>query len=174
MCCRAVTVKGTHSARPEEDKAMNTINRTRTTLALALALALAGTASAAPAQQTQTGSLIPVPLQTVVVSTPSMAAIRAIAIQPIARIADRGWSCEIIGAVYSDNALVADGPMPHVRTSLRAGGKTVYTRTNSYGVYHVVVPAGPRATTWHEARPAVGELPFGVHPSRPSVVCPAA
>ncbi|MHB1537487.1 MAG: hypothetical protein ACYCYN_03110 [Solirubrobacteraceae bacterium] len=160
---------------------MNIITRnTRNTLAAALALAItlalaAGSASAAPAQHTVTGSLIPVPaLQTVVVSTPSMAAIRRLAIQPVARLTDAGWSCEIIGAVYSDNAQVADGPMPHVRTSLREGGKTVYTRTNSYGVYHIVVPSDVVPTVWHEARPEVGVLPFGVHPTRPRVTCPAA
>ena len=145
-------------------------------LSAALIAAFAtGSASAAPApQHAVAGSLIPVPLQTVVVSTPSMAAIRRLAIQPIARLTDRGWSCEIIGAVYSDNAAVADGPMPHVSTSLRSDGKTVVTRTNEYGVYHVVVPSNVVPTTWHEARPDVGELPFGVHPSRPSVTCPAA
>jgi|GEM_PF-5216102 len=157
---------------------MNTNTRnTITRLAVAVAMVLATTAgaSAAPApQHTVTGSLIPVPLQTVVVSTPSMSAIRRLAIQPIARLTDHGWSCTIIGAVYSDNAAVADGPMPHVRTALREGGKTVVTRTNSYGVYRVVVPSDVVPTTWREARPSVGELPFGVHPSRPSVTCPAA
>lgn len=160
---------------------MNIITRRNaiaTALAAVITLALAaGSASAAPAQKavTVTGSLIPVPaLQTVVVSTPSMAAIRKLAIQPVARLTDHGWSCEIVGAVYSDNALVADGPMPHVRTALREGGKTVVTRTNSYGVYRVVVPSDVVPTTWREARPQVGELPFGVHPSRPSVTCPAA
>ena len=153
---------------------MNINSKLSLTAAAALALA-ASAAQAAPAQQhTITGSLIPQRLQTVFVSSPSMAMIRRLAIQPVARITDAGWSCTITGAVFSDNALVADGPMPHVRTSLRAGGKTVFTRTNAYGVYHVVVPAGPHAETWREARPSVGVLPFGVHPSRPTVTCPAA
>lgn len=103
-----------------------------------------------------------------------MGAIRRLAIQPIARLTDHGWSCTIIDAVYSDNAAVADGPMPHIATSLRSGRKTVVTRTDSYGVYHVVVPSDVVPTVWHEARPSVGELPFRVHPSRPSVTCPAA
>ena len=147
------------------------IATTRTTAlvaALALAIVAAGSASAAPAaQHTITGSLIPVKLQTVVVSTPSMAFIRAVAIKPLVQpIA--GGRCAVTGAVYSDDAAVADGPMPHVRTVLvGADGQRVPAETNYEGIYRAVVSAG----AWRETRPHVGELPFGVHPSRPRVTC---
>jgi hypothetical protein len=154
---------------------MNTHSKisTRTGIAAGIALALAlasGTACAAMAQKTTTvaGSLIPVPaLQAVTVRTPTMAMIRAIAIRPIVRPVTDG-RCEIIGAVYSDDAAVADGPMPHVRTALIGGdGRRIEMRTNYEGVYHAIVPAG----RWQEMRPDVGELPFGVHPSRPRIEC---
>ena len=142
-----------------------------TTLAGALALVLAtATAIAAPAQQkTITGSLIPVPaLQTVRITSPSMAMIRAIAIKPIVTPLVNSDRCAVTGAVYSDNASVADGPMPHVRTALvNSNGQRVDVRTDYYGVYHAVVTTG----TWREARPSVGTLPFGVHPTRPRVQC---
>ena len=140
------------------------------TIASALALVLAtATASAAPgAQRTITGSLIPVPaLQTVKITSPSMALIRAIAIKPIVTPLVNG-GCAVTGAVYSDNASVADGPMPHVRTALiGSNGQVVPVRTDYYGVYHAVVSAG----TWRETRPQVGTLPFGVYPTRPRVQC---
>lgn len=137
-------------------------------LASAVALALVtAAASAAPTQKTVTGSLIPHRLETVVVRTPSMAFIRAIAITPLVRRV-AGGKCEVTGAVYSDNAAVANGPMPHVETALIGrDGQRVAVETNYIGVYHATVPAG----TWREARPDVGELPFGVHPSRPRIEC---
>ena len=141
-----------------------------TTLAGALALVLAtATASAAPgAQKTVTGSLIPVPsLQTVRITSPSMALIRAIAIRPIVTPLISG-KCAVTGAVYSDDGAVADGPMPHIKTALVASnGQVVRVRTDYSGIYHAVVPAG----AWREARPQVGTLPFGVHPTRPRVQC---
>lgn len=146
---------------------MNT-NRKTITIAAAVALALvAATANAAQKQHTVTGSLIPLPLQTVVVQTPTMAMIRAIAIKPIVRPVADG-RCEVIGAVYSDEAAVADGPMPHIKTALVGNdGQHIEVETGYRGIYRAVVPAG----TWHEARPQVGELPFGVHPSRPRIEC---
>jgi len=143
----------------------NNINRIA--FALAMILAAAG-ASAAPAtQRVVTGSLIPVPLQTVVVSTPSMEFIRAIAIKPLVRPV-AGGRCEVEGAVYSDDAAVADGPMPHVRTALiGAHGQRVSVRTNYEGIYRAIVSAG----AWRETRPHVGELPFGVYPTRPRIEC---
>ena len=141
-----------------------------TLIAGALALVLAASAAvAAPAQQkTVTGSLIPVPsLKTVRITSPSMAMIRAIAIRPVVTPLVNG-KCAVTGAVYSDVLEVADGPMPHVRTALiGSNGKRVATRTDYDGVYHAVVPAG----TWREARPDVGTLPFGIHPTRPRVRC---
>ncbi len=149
---------------------MNIITR-RNAIATALAAVItlaAGSASAAPAQQhTVTGSLIPVKLQTVVVSTPSMAFIRAIAIKPLVRPLP-GGRCAVTGAVYSDDAEVADGPMPHVRTALvSAAGQRVQAETNYEGIYRVTVSAG----AWRETRPDVGELPFGVYPTRPRIEC---
>lgn len=141
-----------------------------TTLASALALVLSTAAIAAPAPaHTITGSLIPVPaLQTVKITSPSMALIRAIAIKPIVTPLVGGGRCAVTGAVYSDDASVADGPMPHVRTALiSSDGQVVPVRTDYDGVYHAVVPAG----TWRETRPQVGALPFGVHPTRPRVQC---
>lgn len=144
---------------------MNTQKHTVLAGAVALALATAAT-SAAPSVQV-TGSLIPHRLETVVVRTPSMAFIRAIAIKPLVRPLAAG-RCEVTGAVYSDNAAVADGPMPHVQTALIGrDGQRVAVRTNYMGVYVATVRAG----TWREARPDVGELPFGVHPSRPRIEC---
>ena len=143
----------------------------RTTLAAgALALVLStATASAAPAQQkTITGSLIPQTLQTVKITSPSMALIRAIAIRPIVTPLVGGGRCAVTGAVYSDDAAVADGPMPGIRTALvSSNGQVVDVRTDYYGVYHAVVQKG----TWRETRPQVGALPFGVHPTRPRVQC---
>ena len=146
--------------------------KSRTTLvAGALALVLSTTtAFAAPAQQkTITGSLIPVPaLQTVKITSPSMALIRATAIKPIVTPLVGGGRCAVTGAVYSDDASVADGPMPHVRTALiSSNGQVVRVRTDYSGIYHAVVPAG----AWREARPQVGTLPFGVHPTRPRITC---
>ena len=142
--------------------------KSRTTLAAgALALVLAtATATAAPAQQkTITGSLIP--LQIVRITSPSMAMIRAIAIKPEVRPLKDG-KCAVWGAVYSDDASVADGPMPGIRTALvSSNGQVVDVRTDYYGVYHAVVQKG----TWRETRPQVGALPFGVHPTRPRVQC---
>lgn len=136
-------------------------------LASAVVLALATAAASAAPVQMVTGSLIPHRLETVVVRTPSMAFIRGIAITPLVRRV-AGGKCEVTGAVYSDNAAVANGPMPHVETALIGrDGQRVAVETNYIGVYRVTVPAG----TWREARPAVGELPFGVHPSRPRVEC---
>ena len=137
-------------------------------LASAVVLALAtAAASAAPAQKTVTGSLIPHRLETVVVRTPSMAFIRSIAIKPLVRQV-AGGTCEVTGAVYSDNLRVADGQMPHVETALIGrDGQRVAVQTDYMGVYHATVHAG----TWREARPDVGELPFGVHPSRPRIEC---
>ena len=140
-----------------------------TTLASALALVLSTAAIAAPAQQkTITGSLIPVPaLQTVKITSPSMALIRAIAIKPIVTPLLDG-KCAVTGAVYSDVREVADGPMPHVRTALVSNdGQRVAVRTDYDGVYHAVVPIG----TWRETRPQVGALPFGVRPTRPRIEC---
>ena len=141
-----------------------------TTIASALALVLStATATAAPAPvHTITGSLIPVPaLQTVRITSPSMAMIRAVAIKPIVTPLVNG-GCAVTGAVYSDNAAVADGPMPHVRTALiSSDGQVVPVRTDYDGVYHAIVTAG----TWREMRPAVGALPFGVYPTRPRVRC---
>ena len=141
-----------------------------TLIASAVALVLStATVSAAPAQQkTITGSLIPVPaLQTVRITSPSMAMIRAIAIRPIVT-ALVGGKCAVTGAVYSDVREVADGPMPGIRTALiGSNGQRVAVRTDYTGVYHAVVPAG----AWREARPDVGVLPFGVHPTRPRVQC---
>ena len=143
----------------------------RTTLAAgALALVLAtATASAAPAPvRTITGSLIPQTLQTVKITSPSMALIRAIAIRPIVTPLVGGARCAVTGAVYSDDAAVADGPMPGIRTALvSSNGQVVDVRTDYYGVYHAVVQKG----TWRETRPQVGALPFGVHPTRPRVQC---
>lgn len=143
----------------------------RTTLAAgALALVLAtATASAAPAPvRTITGSLIPQTLQTVKITSPSMALIRAIAIRPIVTPLVGGGRCAVTGAVYSDDAAVADGPMPGIRTALvSSNGQVVDVRTDYYGVYHAVVQKG----TWRETRPQVGALPFGVHPTRPRVQC---
>lgn len=140
----------------------------RTTLAAgALALVLStATAIAAPgAQKTVTGSLIP--LQIVRITSPSMAMIRAIAIKPEVHPLKDG-KCAVWGAVYSDDAAVADGPMPHVETALvGSNGQVVRVRTDYSGIYHAVVPAG----AWREARPQVGTLPFGVHPTRPRVQC---
>ena len=136
--------------------------------ALALVLATA-TATAAPgAQKTITGSLIPVPaLQTVKITSPSMALIRAVAIKPIVTPLLDG-KCAVTGAVYSDDGAVADGPMPHIRTALvSSNGQRVTVRTDYDGVYHAVITSG----TWRETRPAVGALPFGVHPTRPRVQC---
>ena len=145
--------------------------KSRTTLiagALALVLSTA-TASAAPgAQKTITGSLIPQTLHTVRITSPSMALIRAIAIKPIVTPLVGGGRCAVTGAVYSDDASVADGPMPHVRTALiSSNGQVVRVRTDYSGIYHAVVPAG----AWREARPQVGTLPFGVHPTRPRITC---
>ena len=144
----------------------------RTTLAAgALALVLStATVSAAPAPvHTITGSLIPVPsLQTVRITSPSMAMIRAIAIKPIVTPLVGGGRCAVTGAVYSDDAAVADGPMPHVQTALIGqDGQRVAVTTDYDGVYHAVITAG----TWRETRPDVGTLPFGVHPTRPRVQC---
>ena len=143
------------------------MNTKQAFLASAVALALVtAAASAAPAQMV-TGSLIPQKLRTVVVRTPSMAFIRAIAIKPLVRQV-AGGTCEVTGAVYSDNLRVADGPMPHVETALIGrDGQRVAVQTDYMGVYHATVHAG----TWREARPDVGELPFGVHPSRPRIEC---
>ncbi len=145
--------------------------KSRTTLiagALALVLSTA-TASAAPgAQKTITGSLIPQTLHTVRITSPSMALIRAIAIKPIVTPLVGGGRCAVTGAVYSDNGMVADGPMPHIKTALIGqDGQRVAVTTDYDGVYHAVVPAG----AWREARPSVGTLPFGVHPTRPRVQC---
>jgi hypothetical protein len=141
----------------------------RFTLAAAVALALATTAAvAAPAQKTVTGSLIP--LQIVRITSPSMAMIRAIAIRPVVHPLKDG-KCAVWGAVYSDNPAVADGPMPHIRTSLIGQdgqrGQRIAVETNYTGVYRAVVPVG----VWREARPDVGTLPFGVHPTRPRIEC---
>ena len=135
------------------------------------AAALAFAPCALFAQSTPTGTLIP--LQTVAVTSPSMAAIRRLAIQPVARITDHGAACEIIGAVYSDDRSFYDGPMPGITTSLLRDGVTVFSRTNSRGIWRAVIPAGPEATTWREGRPQVGMLPSGVHATRPWVTCPA-
>ena len=146
------------------------INRRTTLAAAALALVLAtATASAAPAPvRTITGSLIPQTLQTVKITSPSMALIRAIAIRPIVTPLVGGGRCAVTGAVYSDDAAVADGPMPGIRTALvSSNGQVVDVRTDYYGVYHAVVQKG----TWRETRPQVGALPFGVHPTRPRVQC---
>ncbi len=141
-----------------------------TTLASALALVLSTAAIAAPAPvHTITGSLIPVPsLQTVKITSPSMAMIRAIAIKPIVTPLAGGNRCTVTGAVYSDDGAVADGPMPHIKTALIGqDGQRVAVTTDYDGVYHAVITAG----TWRETRPAVGSLPFGVHPTRPRVQC---
>ena len=141
-----------------------------TLVASALALGLStATASAAPAPvRTITGSLIPQTLQTVKITSPSMALIRAIAIRPIVTPLVGGGRCAVTGAVYSDDAAVADGPMPGIRTALvSSNGQVVDVRTDYYGVYHAVVQKG----TWRETRPQVGALPFGVHPTRPRVQC---
>ena len=141
-----------------------------TLVASALALVLStATATAAPAPvHTITGSLIPVPaLQTVRITSPSMAMIRAVAIRPIVTPLV-GGKCAVTGAVYSDVREVADGPMPHVQTALvSSNGQVVPVRTDYYGVYHAVVQKG----TWRETRPQVGALPFGVHPTRPRIEC---
>lgn len=138
--------------------------------ALAVALTLAAvTASAAPAQKSVmvTGSLIPVPLDTVVVRTPTMAFIRKIAIKPLVRPM-AGGRCEVEGAVYSDVTWVADGPMPNVPMALvNRAGQRINVVTNDDGIYRTTVPAG----NWRESRPEVGSLPFGVHASRPRVRC---
>ena len=144
----------------------------RTTIAAgALALVLStATVSAAPEPvHTITGSLIPVPsLQTVRITSPSMAMIRAIAIKPIVTPLAGGNRCAVTGAVYSDVREVADGPMPHIKTALiGSNGQRVTVRTDYDGVYHAVVRKG----TWREARPQVGALPFGVYPTRPRVQC---
>ena len=141
-----------------------------TLVASALALVLStATAFAAPAKTVMvTGSLIPQPLAVVRITSPSMAMIRAIAIRPIVTPLVGGGRCAVTGAVYSDNGMVADGPMPHIKTALvNSAGQRVTTETDYYGVYHAVVPAG----AWREARPSVGTLPFGVHPTRPRVQC---
>ena len=147
------------------------IIKSRFTLAAgALALVLSTSAFAAPgAQKTITGSLIPVPsLQTVRITSPSMAMIRAIAIKPIVTPLVGGGRCAVTGAVYSDVREVADGPMPHVRTALvSSNGQRVDVRTDYDGVYHAVVRKG----TWRETRPQVGALPWGVDPTRPRVRC---
>ena len=143
------------------------MNRTpRLTLAIALSL-LAGAALAHPAAtQTQTGSLIPVPLQTVEVRTPTMAYIRHLSIHPLVQPLANG-TCAITGASYSDIASIADGPMPHVAIALIGpGGQRIRTRTGYNGIYRAVVPSG----TWREW-PRFHALPFGVHWTRPVVHC---
>ncbi len=140
-----------------------------TTLAGALALVLSVTAaSAAPAKTvTVTGSLIPTKLDTVRITSPSMAMIRAIAIRPIVHPLADG-KCAVWGAVFSDVREVADGPMPGVKTALiGSNGQRIAVETNYTGVYHAVITAG----TWREARPDVGTLPFGVRPTRPRIEC---
>lgn len=149
---------------------MKNINR-KTKLAGALAL-LALVTSAAfaaqPKQTTVTGSLIPVQLQTVQVRTPSMAFIRTISDHPLVWPVKGKGGCEVEGAVWSDVRSVADGPMPHTRSALiGSNGQRIAIRTDYMGVYHATVPAGH----WREARPDVGELPFGVHPTRPRFTC---
>ena len=146
---------------------MNIKSRT-TLIAGALALVLSTSAFAAPAKTVMvTGSLIPQPLAVVRITSPSMAMIRAIAIKPIVTPLVNG-GCAVTGAVYSDNASVADGPMPHIKTALvNSAGQRVTTETDYTGVYHAVITSG----TWREARPGVGVLPFGVHPTRPRVQC---
>lgn len=143
---------------------------TRTTTASVLALALVvATASASAAQQkTVTGSLIPVPaLKTVRITSPSMAMIRAIAIRPIVTPLVNG-KCAVTGAVYSDVLEVADGPIPRIHTALIGNnGQRIAVETNYTGVYHTIVSAG----SWREARPQVGTLPFGIHPTRPRFEC---
>ena len=149
---------------------MNILSRRFTLVALAasIAMALSTTAIAAPAQKTVTGSLIPVKLETVRITSLSMAGIRAIAIRPIVTPLVGGNRCAVTGAVYSDVLEVADGPMPHVQTALvNSNGQRIATRTDYSGIYHAVVPAG----TWRETRPDVGTLPFGIHPTRPRVRC---
>ena len=148
---------------------MRTTSRTTlTALAAALAMALSSAAAvAAPAQQTVTGSLIPVKLHTVRITSPSMAMIRAIAIRPIVTPLVSG-KCAVTGAVFSDVRSVADGPMPGIQTALiGSDGQRIATRTDYSGIYHAVVPAG----TWRETRPQVGTLPFGVRPTRPRIGC---
>ena len=149
---------------------MRTITSRLTTLAIAvsIAMALSTAALAAPAQQTVTGSLIPQPLAVVRITSPSMALIRAIAIKPIVTPLVGGGRCAVTGAVYSDDASVADGPMPGIKTALiGSNGQRVTVTTDYDGVYHAVITAG----TWRETRPQVGTLPFGVHPTRPRVQC---
>lgn len=138
------------------------------TLTSALALVFAANAAtAAPAQQTVTGSLIPTKLETVRITSPSMAAIRAIAIRPEVHLLADG-KCAVWGAVFSDVREVADGPMAHIRTALvSSNGQRIAVKTDRDGVYHAVISAG----TWRETRPQVGELPWGIHPTRPRVRC---
>ena len=140
-----------------------------TLLASALALAIATVAGAAPAPvHTITGSLIPVKLQTVRITSLSMAGIRAIAIRPIVTPLAGGNRCAVTGAVFSDVREVADGPMPGIRTALvSSDGQRIGVMTGYNGVYRVVVPAG----IWRETRPQVGTLPFGVRPTRPRIEC---
>ena len=145
------------------------IIKSRFTFAGALALVLSTAAIAAPAKTVMvTGSLIPQPLAVVRITSPSMAMIRAIAIKPIVTPLVNSNRCAVTGAVYSDDGAVADGPMPGIKTALiGSNGQRVTVTTDYDGVYHAIVQKG----TWREARPAVGSLPFGVHPTRPRVQC---
>ena len=141
-----------------------------TPAAIAVAIALALSTSSAFAAAPVTGSLIPTKLETVRITSPNMAMIRAIAIRPVVHPLPDG-KCAVWGAVYSDVREVADGPMPHIKTALvgQCGqrGQRIAVETNYTGVYHVIVPTG----TWREARPQVGTLPWGIHPTRPRVRC---
>ena len=149
---------------------MSIIKSRFTLIASAVALVLStATVSAAPAPvRTITGSLIPQTLQTVKITSPSMALIRAIVIKPIVTPLVGGGRCAVTGAVYSDDAAVADGPMPGIKTALvSSNGQRVTVTTDYDGVYHAVVRKG----TWRETRPQVGALPWGVDPTRPRIEC---